>query len=176
MKNKKLFLLCGPAGSGKTTWIKKQIEMVNYPCLHISRDAVRMEFLKEEDKNIFAYEDDVFDEFCRRIEAAILDENGADVIFVDATHLNEGSRGKLLRRIGPALKGVEVIAVVIKVPLEVSLDQNEKRKGSCAYVPRSVVRRMYYQFTMPTFEEGFDKIYVYNPYKEGAKYTIFEKE
>ena len=51
MKNKKLFLLCGPAGSGKTTWIKKQIEMVNYPCLHIYRDAVRMEFLKEEDKN-----------------------------------------------------------------------------------------------------------------------------
>lgn len=154
MKNKKLFLLCGPSGSGKTTWIKKQIEMVNYPCLHISRDAVRMEFLKEEDKNIFAYEDDVFDEFCRRIEAAILDEDGADVIFVDATHLSEAARNRVLDRL--TLDNVDIYAVAFNIPLEQILKQNECRKGSVrTYVPRSVIRRMFCQYQPPTENEKY---------------------
>lgn len=55
MKQKNLYLMCGPAGSGKSTWIRKQIAMSKAECLHISRDVVRLEFLKDNDKNIFAY-------------------------------------------------------------------------------------------------------------------------
>ena len=172
MSKKKLFVMCGNAGCGKSTWIQNNLHTFEGHTSVVSRDQIRFLFVPE-GEDYFSRETEVYAKFIDDIQFGL--EN-ADNIIVDATHLNEGSRGKLLRRIGSALKGVEVIAVVIKVPLEVSLDQNEKRKGSRSYVPRSVVRRMYYQFTTPTFEEGFDKIYVYNPYKEGAKYTIFEKE
>lgn len=172
MNKKKMFVMCGGAGSGKSTWIKENLHTFEGYTLVVSRDEIRF-LLVPEGEDYFSRETEVYAKFIDDIQFGL---DNADNIIIDATHLNEGSRGKLLRRIGSALKDVEVIAVVIKVPLEVSLDQNEKRKGSRAYVPRSVIRRMYHQFTMPTFEEGFDKIYVYNPYNEGAKYTIFEKE
>ena len=172
MSKKKLFVMCGNAGCGKSTWIQNNLHTFEGYTSVVSRDQIRFLFVSE-GEDYFSRETEVYAKFIDDIQFGL--EN-ADNVIVDATHLNEGSRGKLLRRIGPALKGVEIIAIVIKVPLEVSLDQNEKRKGSRAYVPRSVIRRMYHQFTMPTFEEGFDKIYVYNPYNKGAKYTIFEKE
>lgn len=159
-------------GSGKSTWIQNNLHTFEGYTLVVSRDEIRF-LLVPEGEDYFSRETEVYAKFIEDIQFGL---NYEDNVIADATHLNEGSRSKLLRRIGSALKDVEVIAVVIKVPLEVSLDQNEKRKGSRAYVPRSVIRRMYHQFTMPTFEEGFDKIYVYNPYKEDAKYTIFEKE
>lgn len=172
MSKKKMFVMCGVAGSGKSTWIQNNWHTFEGYTSVVSRDEIRF-LLVPEGEDYFSRETEVYAKFIDDIQFGL--EN-ADNVIVDATHLNEGSRGKLLRRIGSALKDVEIIAVVIKVPLEVSLDQNEKRKGSRAYVPRSVIRRMYHQFTMPTFEEGFDKIYVYNPYNKGAKYTIFEKE
>ena len=172
MSKKKLFVMCGNAGCGKSTWIKNNLHTFEGYTSVVSRDEIRF-LLVPEGEDYFSKETEVYAKFIKDIQFGL---EYADNVIVDATHINEGSRGKLLRRIGPALKNVEVIAVVIKVPLKVSLDQNEKRKGSRAYVPRSTIRRMYHQFTIPTFEEGFDKIYVYNPYKEGAKYTIFEKE
>ena len=81
-------------------------------------------------------------------------------MFVDATHLNEGSRTKLLRSLGSSLKDVEVNVIWIKVPLEVALKQNENRKNTRAYVPTSVIRRMNSQLTPPTKEEGFEHIYI----------------
>ena len=159
-------------GSGKSTWIQNNLHTFEGYTSVVSRDQIRF-LLVPEGEDYFSRETEVYARFIDDIQFGL--EN-ADNVIVDATHLNDGSRGKLLRRIGSALKDVEVIAIVIKVPLEVSLEQNEKRKGSRSYVPRSVVRRMLHQFTMPTFEEGFDKIYVYNPYKDGAKYTILEKE
>lgn len=154
MKQKNLYLMCGPAGSGKSTWIRKQIADSKFKCLHISRDAIRAEFLKDEDKNIFAYEDDVFDEFCKRIEAAIENEKGPDYIFVDATHLSEKARNKVLDRLD--LTNVDVFPVAFKLPLEAILAQNENRRGqNRAYVPRSVIRRMYAQYQPPTAYEKY---------------------
>ena len=86
------------------------------------------------------------------------------------------SRNKLLRALDSSLKDVEINAIVFKNDLDTIKAQNEERKGTRAYVPVEQIKRMYTQLTVPTFEEGFDKIYVYNPYKEGVKYTIFEKE
>lgn len=170
--SKKLYVMCGNPGVGKSTWIKENLYKLDGYTVVVSRDQIRF-LLVPEGEDYFSRETEVYNKFIADIQFGL--EN-ADNVIADATHLNDGSRSKLLRRIGKSLKDVEVIAIVIDVPLEVALEQNENRKGSRSYVPRSVVRRMHYQFAMPTFEEGFHKVYVYRPHTDGAKYTILEKE
>lgn len=154
MKQKNLYLMCGPAGSGKTTWVNAQMANATCKCIHISRDVVRNTFLTDEDKNMFAYEDDVFDEFCRQVEAAIEDESGVDAIFVDATHLSEKARNRVLDKLN--LENVDIYPVVFNLPLYQILNQNEQRRGKGrTYVPRSVIRRMYAQFSPPTDHEKY---------------------
>ena len=63
-------------------------------------------------------------------------------------------------------KDVEVNVIWIKVPLKTALQQNENRKGTRAYVPESVIRRMNSQMTIPTKEEGFEHIYIVENGKE----------
>ena len=76
--------------------------------------------------------------------------------FADATHINCAGRSKLLRNV----EGYEnVNVVVIQNPISVTLERNEQRKGTRAYVPRSVIRRMDTQFEFPTHAEGFKTIY-----------------
>lgn len=72
---------------------------------------------------------------------------------------------------GNSIKDVKVIAIVIKPTLNECLEHNENRTGR-SFVPRSQIRRMWYQFTAPTIDEGFDEIWTYKDYK----YIIEEKE
>lgn len=154
MKQKSLFLLCGPAGSGKTTWAKKQINKVEYPCAYISRDEVRAEFWVDEKDDYFAHETEVFIEFVNRVNAALQDENGPAVVFADATHLSEKARNKVLN--GCDLKGVDIYAVSFELPIEQVLAQNEQRKDNPrAYVPRSAIKRMYNSYQPPTDKEKY---------------------
>lgn len=154
MKQRILFLMCGPAGSGKTTWVKSYIKEAKYKCVHVSRDEVRNEFLTDADKNMFAYEDDVFDEFCKRINNALHDGDEDVVVFADATHLSEKARNKVLDKLD--VTDVDIIPVVFDLSLADTLAQNEQRKGiGRTYVPRSVIRRMYYTYEKPTDEEKY---------------------
>lgn len=172
MKKKKLYILIGCPGLGKSTWIKNHLHTFDGSTSVISRDNIRF-LLTPENEEYFSREKDVFKKYIEDIKDGL---EYCDNTIADATHLNEASRSKLLRALGQSLRNVEVNAIVIRGSLETALSQNENRIGTRAYVPQIVIRRMFNQFTMPTFEEGFDKIYVYNPYNEGAKYTIFEKE
>ena len=148
---KSLFLMCGPAGSGKSTCVKAQMAEAKYPCRWVSRDNVRNTFLTDADKNIFAYEDAVFDEFCRQIDTALTE---VDVVYADATHLSEKARNKVLDRLH--LDGVDIYPVSFQLPMETVLAQNEERKGmGRAYVPRSVIRRMCASFQPPSENEKY---------------------
>ena len=160
MKHKILFLMCGPAGSGKTTYVKKEMaQATTYRCVHVSRDEVRAEFLNEDDKNIFKYEDDVFDEFCNRIKNALNEATDDIAVFADATHLSEKARNRVLDRLD--LDGVDIIPVVFNLPLTQILAQNENRKGmGRAYVPRGTIRRMFYTFDKPTYNEKYTYKYI----------------
>lgn len=169
---KRMIVLSGCPGSGKSTWIREHLHTFEGYSAVISRDNIRF-LLVSEDEEYFSKEKEVFKKFIDDIKFSL--EN-ADTIVVDATHINEASRGKLLRHLGESLKGVTVDALVVRTPLEIALAQNEKRIGTRSYVPPTAIRRMYSQFTMPSFDEGFDTIYVYQPHKVGTKYTVFKKE
>ena len=133
---KHLWITIGVPGCGKTTWVKNQINKIGG--LHISRDAIRFELLNDNDE-YFDKENEVFEHFILMIKLAIKD-SAHENIFIDATHLNENSRNKLLSRLN--LTDVDAITWVnFQVPLEIALARNEKRTGR-ALVPRSVIRRM----------------------------------
>ena len=139
------------AGSGKTTWALKHISPLEK---YVSRDEVRFSMVTENEE-YFSKEKEVFKKFTDLINTYL--DTGFNV-YADATHLNQASRNKLLRAISS--KPEEVNVIWIKTPLEEALKRNENRKGTRAYVPRSVVRRMHYSIESPSFEEGFNVIYI----------------
>ena len=159
MKQKILYLMSGPPGCGKSTWIQKQIDAKGGAW--ISRDAIRFEMLKE-DEDYFAHEDEVVETFINSIQAAIDNPLGFD-IYVDATHLNKTARNKVLNQLD--LNEVnEINCVFFKIDSETCIERNEQRIG-LARVPRSVIRRMWHTHTMPEADENFTHIIIID--KEG---------
>lgn len=160
MKQHNLYLMCGVAGSGKSTWIR---EHVKEPYI-ISRDDVRFMLVKE-DEEYFSKEKEVFKTFVKYIQESIDSDETPEDIYVDATHLTKMSRNKILNALN--LKNVKNITVLVLRPsLEETLKRNENRRGKGrTYVPRSVIRRMYLQFERPEEDENriFDIKYVEVP-------------
>lgn len=169
---KQLYVMVGSPGLGKSTWIKNHLINFDGIARVISRDDIRFHLVKP-DEDYFSKENQVFNEYIENLKLTLHD---CDSTIADATHLNEGSRNKLLRALGTSLKDVEINAIVIKGSLDTALERNENRAGTRSYVPRSVVQRMWHQQTMPSLEEGFDKIYIYQSDKIGIKYTIIERD
>ena len=150
----KLYLMMGIPGSGKSTWIKAHL----LPCqAHVSRDKIRFA-LVEEGEEYFSRETEVFNSFVEQINTFL--SNGCDV-YADATHISRASRNKLLSRINSHPE--EVNLIWINGGLTTALLQNENRKDTRSYVPKSVIRRMHNQIDAPDFEEGFNIIYEINP-------------
>lgn len=139
MKPKKVFILSGPPASGKSTWIQKQ--MKTNPGTWCSRDAVRFSMIGE-DEDYFARENEVFEAWIFSIQTAIAN-SAIENVYIDATHLNEKSRDKVLNRLN--LENATLCAVNFTVPLEECIRRNDLREGR-ARVPRSVIRRMYFSF------------------------------
>ena len=165
--NKKMFVMCGAPGSGKSTWLEEKVIKNIYakPATVVSRDKIRFA-LVEEDEQYFSKENEVWKEFITQIKED-LEMWSVEEVYVDATHLNIASRSKLLRALGDSLRGVEVNAIWFDLPVETCLERNENRKGTRAYVPRSAIRRMHSSMTEPQLEEGFNKVYIIT--KEGIR-------
>lgn len=144
--------MCGTPGAGKSTWIQEQI--ATNGGVWCSRDQIRFSLL-DENEDYFAKEDLVISTWINSIQTALDDENGPDDIYIDATHLNKKSRNKTLNALN--LENTQVIAVNFIVPLDVCLYRNDFRKGR-AFVPRSVIRRMFCSFEPATKAEKFTKI------------------
>ena len=136
MKQKKVWILSGVPGSGKSTWVKEQI--AKNGGVHCSRDEIRFSLLKD-DEDYFARELDVINAWHNKVVEAILDPE-VENIYVDATHLNEKARKKTLNALP---KGDYFVTFVFfDVPLETCIKRNDNRTGR-AFVPRSVIRRMH---------------------------------
>lgn len=144
MGNKRVYLMCGPAGGGKSTWIRNNAKPG--VSAHISRDCIRFKIVKE-DEYYFSRENEVYMEFTRQIMKAITCE-WVDEVYVDATHLTKKSREKLVREIDNVCHPFDLIAVIVKPELEQCLTQNAQRSGR-EFVPETVIRNMYESFQHP---------------------------
>ena len=143
MKSKKVWLLSGLPGSGKSTWVKKQLEIKGG--FWASRDAVRFSMVAE-DEPYFERETEVFNEWIRQICEALSNPLIED-IYIDATHLNDRSREKTLRRL-PKENICKITNVVFAIPIETCLERNRQRTGR-AVVPDEVIRNMAKSFKAP---------------------------
>ena len=147
-----LYILCGVAGCGKSTWVKERLkENVGLPDPkwdYVSRDEVRFSIVKEEE-DYFSKEKQVFNEYVNKICKSLGDAWVCNTI-ADATHLNEVSRDKLINaihRVNPQLD-FDIVMVYFDVPLAVCQFRNAKRAGR-AKVPENVITKMYSGLEFP---------------------------
>lgn len=151
-KLKKVFVLSGIPGSGKSTWIRN---MMNPEIdTHISRDNIRFALLND-DQEYFEVEDKVRKFFFEQIEKCTNDDYNDDCVFIDATHLSPKVRAQIRSHIK---KKPYQIAVSFEIPLAVALERNKKRSGR-ALVPESAIYNMYNRYIIPTLAEGFDEVW-----------------
>lgn len=142
-----LILMMGVAGSGKTTYAKKMMKDCD---IYISRDEIRFRLVKE-DEPYFSKEDEVLQTFIRTIDNALL--IAQRYVIADATHLNMGSRAKILKNLHNKPDNIYVIYVAVS--LQTALERNAQREGR-ALVPESSIKNMYKSITLPRKEEGIN--------------------
>lgn len=147
-----LKIMCGCPGAGKTTFIethKKPTDMV------ISRDLIRQS-CSSPGIPYFSKENEVFYLLCQAINNTLLPPS-YDTVWVDATHLNHGSRNKLISNIY-ASNFEKIVFICIETPLDVCLERNATR-DSRTRVPESAIKSMYESYKRPTLNE-FDYLNV----------------
>lgn len=142
-----LVLMMGVPGSGKTTYAKKM--MGDYD-IYVSRDEIRFGLVKE-DEPYFSKENEVLQTFIRTIDDAL--PKAQRYVIADATHLNIGSRAKILKNLHN--KPDSVYVVYVAVSLQTALERNAQREGR-ALVPESSIKNMYKSISLPRKEEGID--------------------
>lgn len=148
------YMLVGLPGSGKSYHaqrLKAIFEEAHNKELHIhSSDAIREELFS--DVNNQQNNTDVFNLLHKRIKEDLL--AGVSVVY-DATNTSYKRRKAFLEE----LKKIECMKVCnfIATPYEVCLEQNNSRERK---VPEDVIDRMYRNFDVPYYFEGWDKINV----------------
>lgn len=160
----KLFLMMGAPGSGKSTWIKRNITEKD---IYISRDEIRFSIIKD-GEDYFAHEPTVFNTFVDKINKALEENiNNSKVrVIADASHLNPASRAKLLNRINVYrdLTGV----IWLRTPLMICYERNNQREGR-SNVPKHIIKSMYDSQQEPSAREGIDIIYIVDGRTEELK-------
>jgi predicted kinase len=91
-----LYIMCGPAGSGKSTWARGN----SNPTVSaiISRDKIRFSMVNE-DEQYFSKETQVYNTYCNQIAQAL--DNKYLEVYADATHLSAKTRIQLLDKVFP---------------------------------------------------------------------------
>lgn len=141
-------MMAGLPGSGKST--KAQELAQEYNATIFSSDSLREEMFG--DVNHQADNTKLFEELHRRIKDCLKD--GKNAIY-DATNINYKRRMAFINELSniPCHK----LCYLMAVPYEECLKRNESRERK---VPNHVIERMYRQFNIPYWYEGWDNIYI----------------
>lgn len=158
----KLYMMIGLPASGKST-IAKEISK-SEGAIIVSSDEIRKEFgdINDQSQNV-----KVFEEVISRAKFYLA--NQYDVI-IDATNINYKKRRHLLNSID-SLHTKERIAILVATPYEECLERNQLRERK---VPEEVIKRMYYNFYIPQYYEGFDDIQI--RYNSNYSFSLDELE
>lgn len=162
---KQLFVMIGAPGSGKSTWVKKQLR--NDIDAYVSRDEIRFSMLQDDDA-YFAKEKEVFDTFAEQIAMYLNDDNDIYRVFADASHLNYGSRMKLLNTLkakGVNLNLININYIYMFTSLETCLQRNALREGR-ARVPDKTIEEMYRSLREPEHDEPVKNVYIVNEHRQ----------
>lgn len=160
----KAYMMIGVPGSGKSTYAKKLIEIMEYinknckyidkncNIVYISRDEIRFSLLKEGDA-YFSKENQVYKIFTDKIRENL--KAGNDVI-IDATHMTWGSRHKVFKNLA-GIDGVEVYGIWMRTSFMECAKRNQAREGKYR-VPDNQFKNMVDNFEEPELDEGFKNI------------------
>lgn len=144
----KLFMMIGIPASGKTS-LAEQIAKSEGAEI-VSSDNIRKELYGNE--NIQGDSNEVFKTVENRIINGL--KNNKNMIY-DATNINYKRRMSFLQKI-IKLK-IEKIAIMVATPYEQCLIRNSQRERQ---VPEEVIKRMYFNFYVPQYFEGWDDIQI----------------
>ncbi len=161
LKRKRLIMLVGIPGSGKTTLAKKVVEKGFH---YMNADSIRLELYGDEGAQ--GNPEDVFAIFFQRLEQAMGEE--VDII-IDNTNLNPKQRQPILER-AQQFGYADVQLWLLDVPLEVCLERNKMRERN---VPDDIVTNMHMELNKagrPRRTEG--KITIIRPGKEHGEFLF----
>ena len=147
----KFFMMIGLPASGKSEQAKKLA--AEYNAEIFSSDELRVEMFgdvnHQEDNNA------LFNELHKRIRECLA--SGKSAIY-DACNINYKRRMEFLKSLNKI--SCEKIAVIMATPYEVCIERNSQRERN---VPEHVIKRMYMNFNIPYWYEGWDDIQVIGP-------------
>lgn len=153
---KNMYILIGPPGSGKTTWVEKEFQG---ECFVVSSDKIIEEIAAEKNQTyneVFHYakvaEAMMWQEFDKAIEI------GHNPIVVDRTNMSVGARARFFNRLKQWHKGHQyaIHAVVFPKPEDAEHERRLNRPGKT--IPPEVISRMLASFKLPTAGEGFASV------------------
>ena len=139
-----LKVMCGAPASGKTHYIKTHAKPED---LIVSRDKIRRSMLTP-GIPYFSKEPEVFKEFCKQINEGIHKYN---IIWVDATHLNNRSRWKLLYNID-CHAFEKIVFVCLETPADECLKRNALR-SNFERVPEAGMKNMLASYKRPSVND-----------------------
>jgi predicted kinase len=150
-----LVMLCGIPTCGKSTYVNK-LKKLDYwkDAVVLSTDNYIEKIAQEHNTTYNEIFEDCISEATRQLELAFIEskDKGKNIIW-DQTNLSVKARKKKLSKL-PSFypRGV----IYFPISLEEALERNENREGK--YIPKSVLKRMWHQFEIPTLEEDFDYV------------------
>jgi predicted kinase len=141
-------MLVGLPASGKSTKAKEL--SIKYNAIIHSSDALRKELYGDE--NSQDNNNDIFQIIHKRIKEDL--KNCKSVIY-DATNIDYKRRLALLSE----FRNIECdkICVIMSTPYEICIEQNKQRDRQ---VPEYVIKKMYVNFHIPYWYEGWDDIQI----------------